>query len=177
MSRPLLSSAQRWGQKLVSAGVVSSVIAPVSSFVVGRTHQPQATARFLSTEHHPPAAVNIRHINKAQMGELLQDYEGDNAQNLVVMDVRTEPEVYQTGPLSESIHTLPVQVILQQKVFELEAEDFEALCGFSKPDPDQTLVFTCAAGVRSVYACHMAAQAGYGNLINYTGGSNEWFLN
>ena len=103
------------------------------------------------------------------------DCEGREASQYVVIDVRTEEEVYGTGKLSPNVHTLPVQVIMQSNVFQMDPDDFEDFCGFEKPRPDETLVFSCAAGIRSVVACHFAAQAGFTNLVNYQGGSNEWF--
>ena len=65
--------------------------------------------------------------------------------------------------------------IMEKNVFALDEEDFEDITGFEKPAPDTTLVFTCAAGIRSVYACQFASQAGYSKLVNYMGGANEWF--
>ena len=117
----------------------------------------------------------INHIGKEQMKEILDDYEKEEGSQYFVLDVRTEEEVHQTGQLSPSVPTVPVQVIMQYNVFQMDPDEFEELCGFEKPGLDETLVFTCAAGVRSVYACQFAAKAGYTNLVNYAGGSNEWF--
>jgi len=116
------------------------------------------------------------------MSELLELYEsqqqggedgGDGG--LVVIDVRTLGEIAATGKLSPSARTLPLDVVMERDAFGLDDDDFFEATGFPKPDPDATLVFTCAAGVRSVYACQFAAKNGYTNLVNYVGGSNEWF--
>jgi rhodanese-related sulfurtransferase len=119
----------------------------------------------------------IKHIGKEKMQELIENYEnvGREKSLCVVIDVRTEEEVYSTGKLSPSVHTLPVQVIMQANVFQMDPDEFEDFCGFEKPKPDETVVFSCAAGIRSVYACNFASQAGYSKLVNYAGGSNEWF--
>ena len=111
------------------------------------------------------------------MEEILEDYEegGRMESQYCVIDVRTEDEVRTTGKLSENVNTLPVQIIMQANAFEMDPDDFEVNFGFEKPTPDETLVFTCAAGIRSVYACQFAAKAGYSKLVNYMGGSNEWF--
>jgi rhodanese-related sulfurtransferase len=111
------------------------------------------------------------------MEEILEDFEegGRGDSGYCVIDVRREDEISYTGKLSKSVYTLPVEVIMQQNVFEMDGEEFEELCGFEKPSLDETLVFTCAAGMRSIYACKFAAKAGYSNLINYAGGANEWF--
>lgn len=93
-----------------------------------------------------------------------------------IIDVRTEEEVYATGKLGENVYTLPVQAIQAQQLFSLDPDEFQRVCQFEKPTLDETIVFTCAAGMRSVMACQLAAaQGGYSQLINYTGGANEWF--
>ena len=119
----------------------------------------------------------IRQIGKADMAEILEDYEAGRAESgYVVMDVRGEDEVMYTGKVSPSTITLPLPIIMAQNVFALDDEEFEEICGFEKPALDETLVFTCAAGIRSQHAAVSAAQAGYSNLVNYSGGANEWFL-
>ena len=118
----------------------------------------------------------IRQIGKADMAEILDDYETGRAESgYVVIDVRGDEEVLYTGKVSPSTITLPLPIIMQQNVFALEDELFEEICGFEKPALDETLVFTCAAGIRSQHAAYSAAQAGYSNLVNYAGGANEWF--
>jgi rhodanese-related sulfurtransferase len=131
----------------------------------------------MSTSSDSGKAPEIVHIGRAQMEEILDDYEngGREESQYCIIDVRTEEEVQATGKLGENVYTLPVQVIMQAKVFEMDPEAFEEFCQFSKPAMDETIVFSCAAGVRSVYACQFAAQAGYTKLINYAGGANEWF--
>jgi rhodanese-related sulfurtransferase len=131
----------------------------------------------MSTSSGTGKAPEIVHIGRAQMEEILDDYEngGREESQYCIIDVRTEEEVQATGKLGENVYTLPVQVIMQSKVFELDPEAFEELCQFPKPTMDETIVFSCAAGIRSVYACQFAAQAGYTKLVNYAGGANEWF--
>jgi rhodanese-related sulfurtransferase len=111
------------------------------------------------------------------MEEIVEDYEsgGRDESQYCIIDVRTEEEIRSTGKISENVYTLPVQVIMQSKVFDMDPDEFEEFCKFPKPTYDETIVFTCAAGMRSVSACHFAAQSGYTKLINYTGGANEWF--
>jgi rhodanese-related sulfurtransferase len=119
----------------------------------------------------------IQHIGYDEMEEIIEDYEngGREDSEYCVIDVRTDEEVMATGKLSPKVFTLPVQVIMEYNVFGLDADDFEEICGFEKPTPDETIVFTCKAGIRSVYACQFAAKAGYSKLVNYVGGSTEWF--
>ena len=86
-----------------------------------------------------------------------------------------ESEVAQSGKVSPNTITLPLSLIGSQNVFAMDDDEFEIVCGFPKPTPDETLVFSCAAGVRSKNACAYAAQAGYTKLVNYMGGAYEWF--
>ena len=86
-----------------------------------------------------------------------------------------ESEVAASGKLSPNTHTLPLSILGSQQVFEMDEDEFEIVCGFPKPTPDETLVFSCAAGIRSKNACAYAAQAGYTKLVNYMGGAYEWF--
>ena len=86
-----------------------------------------------------------------------------------------ESEVAMTGKVSPNTHTLPLSIVGSQLVFEMDEDEFEIVCGFPKPTPDETLVFTCAAGIRSQNAAAYAAQAGYMQLVNYKGGAYDWF--
>ena len=92
------------------------------------------------------------------------------------MDVRGEDEVAATGKLSPNVYTVPLPILAQTNAFNMDEDDFEDAFGFSKPTLDKTLVFSCAAGIRSQHAAGLAAMSGYTNLVNYVGGSNEWFF-
>ena len=142
-----------------------------------RLYKPATSSRLMSSSGSNGKPPEIVHINRVQMEEIVDDYEsgGREESQYCIIDVRTEEEVRSTGKISENVYTLPVQVIMQSKVFEMDPEEFEEYCKFPKPSYDETIVFTCAAGMRSVSACHFAAQSGYTKLINYTGGANEWF--
>lgn len=116
----------------------------------------------------------LKHIGKSEMQEILDTVEqGDT--NIVVIDVRNVEEIINTGPLSPDVKTLPLPVIMQANVFAMDDDEFEEVCKFPKPEPDTTLVFSCAAGIRSVHAANFAGKAGYSRLVNYAGGANEWF--
>mmetsp|Transcript_12687 Transcript_12687/g.24396 ORF Transcript_12687/g.24396 Transcript_12687/m.24396 type:complete len:206 (-) Transcript_12687:34-651(-) len=138
--------------------------------------------RAMSSDSSPSetAVPSIRHINKEEMKQILMEHEemvsADLESPYFIMDVRTEPEVQQTGKLGPSVPTLPVQLMMPPyNAWQMDDEDFEEAFGFAKPSKDLTMVFSCAAGIRSVSACKMAQQAGYKKCINYMGGANEWF--
>lgn len=130
-----------------------------------------ATKRFMSS------GGEMKHIGFDEMDALLEEYEelGREESGMLVMDVRNTDEVAYTGKLSPNTITLPLPAIMQYNVFALPEDEFEELCGFAKPAMDETLVFSCAAGIRSVHAAKFASEAGYSNLVNYMGGAGEWF--
>lgn len=124
-----------------------------------------------------PKMPPIRQIGKAEMKQIVDEYaeSGREGSGYVVIDVRFEDEIQMTGKLSPNTITLPVPIIMQYNVFAMDAEEFEEVCKFEKPEMDETLVFSCAAGIRSQQAAFFAAKAGYTKLVNYAGGANEWF--
>ena len=121
--------------------------------------------------------LSVRNVGKAEMEEILEHYNGAGREEsrYCVIDVRTEEEVQFTGKLGDNVHTLSIQTIMSTNAFAMDDDDFQIAFGFNKPQLDETVVFSCAAGIRSMYACQAASAAGYSNLINYTGGANEWF--
>jgi len=140
-----------------------------------RSYSTTTTLQASAGSDAPPPS--IRQIGKAEMAEIVEDYEAGGRQDsgYLILDVRGDDEVMYTGRVSPNTITLPLPIIMTQDVFALEEEQFEAICGFEKPQLDETLVFTCAAGIRSQHAAFAAGKAGYSSLINYAGGANEWF--
>ena len=162
--------------------VLASASAPTMSpnMVPGwgsTTRAASSSSRLFSSTSGGQQEIQLKNIGKEEMEEIIEDYEegGRDDSGYIVMDVRERNEVEYTGKLSPNTQTLPLSIISEQNVFSLDEEEFEEVCGFAKPLPDETLVFSCAAGIRSVHAARFAAMNGYSNLINYTGGANQWF--
>jgi len=111
------------------------------------------------------------------MSEIITDAEESEGTDskYTIIDVRNVDEINYTGKLSPVVHTLPLPYIAQYNVFGMEDDEFEEQFGFDKPGLDKTIVFTCKAGIRSMHAAQFAAMAGYTDIINYSGGSDEWF--
>jgi rhodanese-related sulfurtransferase len=138
-----------------------------------------STRAFMSSDkgEQEQQQTMLRNIGREQMEEIVEDYEngGRADSGYVVLDVREENEVAYTGKLSPNTLTFPLQKLMRLNAFALDEDDFEDEFGFEKPSPDETLVFSCAAGIRSVHAAQFASQAGYSQLVNYQGGANQWF--
>mmetsp|Transcript_53927 Transcript_53927/g.60255 ORF Transcript_53927/g.60255 Transcript_53927/m.60255 type:complete len:218 (-) Transcript_53927:269-922(-) len=136
-----------------------------------------STTRLFSSSAAGGGGPMLTNIGKGEMEEIIEDYEegGREDSGYVVMDVREKYEIEGTGKVSPNTHTLPLSIIGQDLVFDMDEDQFEITCGFPKPTPDETLVFTCAAGIRSTNACSYASQSGYTKLVNYKGGAYDWF--
>ena len=121
--------------------------------------------------------AELKHIGWEEMDAIIDEYEelGREKSGVLVLDVRNEDEIAYTGQLSPNTKTLPLPFIMQYNIFSMSEDEFEDICGFPKPTLDETIVFSCAAGIRSVHAAKFAAAAGYSKLVNYAGGANEWF--
>mmetsp|Transcript_55734 Transcript_55734/g.156399 ORF Transcript_55734/g.156399 Transcript_55734/m.156399 type:complete len:193 (+) Transcript_55734:56-634(+) len=155
----------------------SSLSVASSPSLVATVRHSSSSSRLFSSGGGSQEQVQLRNVGKEEMEEIIEDYEagGREDSGYLVLDVRELHEIEYTGKLSPNTQTLPLQMLAQQNVFALDEDDFEELCGFPKPTPDETLVFSCAAGVRSVHAAQFAAANGYTKLINYMGGANQWF--
>ena len=118
----------------------------------------------------------IQRIDRAAMTEIIEDVVNSSRDEsgYIIIDVRGHDEIQQTGKLSDVVETLPLPYIAQG-AFAMDDEDFQEAFGFEKPGMDETLVFTCKAGIRSQQAGQLAKMAGYSNIIDYAGGANEWF--
>lgn len=114
----------------------------------------------------------VTNVDKQGMKEIIDKYEKGGS-GYVVMDVREKSEVAASGKLSPNTYTLPLSIMGQ--ALQMDDAGFEKTCGFAKPKPDDTLVFSCMAGSRSVRACGIASAAGYPKIVNYTGGARDWF--
>ena len=118
----------------------------------------------------------IQRIDRAAMTEIIEDVVNSSRDEsgYIIIDVRGHDEIQQTGKLSDVVETLPLPYIAQG-AFAMDDEDFQEAFGFEKPGMDETIVFTCKAGIRSQQAGQLAKMAGYSNIIDYAGGANEWF--
>lgn len=122
------------------------------------------------------AEEGIPRIDKAAMTEIIEDVVNSSREEsgYVIIDVRGQDEIQYTGKLDDVVETLPLPYIAQGAL-AMDEEDFKEQFGFDKPALDETLVFTCKAGIRSQQAGQLAKMAGYSDIVDYMGGSNDWF--
>ncbi|GKY98557.1 hypothetical protein MPSEU_000812500 [Mayamaea pseudoterrestris] len=177
LSRPFAAAFISQFRRTLSSTPLTEQLTLYRPTAINTRRTMQSSPSQLRAYSSSSSSQNIESIDKTQMEAILNDFEekGRQASGYCVIDVRSRMEVYQTGKLSPSIPTLPVEWILYDKIFEVDQDDFEDMAKFTKPSLDETLVFTCARGIRSMSACLAASEAGYTKLVNYRGGSYEWF--
>ena len=110
------------------------------------------------------------------MTEIIEDVANSSREEAgyVIIDVRGQDEIGYTGKLDDVVETLPLPYIAEGAL-TMDEDDFKDKFGFDKPSLDETIVFSCAAGIRSVHAAKFAQMAGYTNIVDYMGGAHEWF--
>lgn len=92
----------------------------------------------------------------------------------VVLDVREPWELREYGSIPGSINVPLGQVNL---ALQLDPEEFKEKYGGDMPQPTDSVVFTCLAGVRSKKALDAATSLGYKDAQHYPGGWQDWAEN
>jgi len=134
-----------------------------------------STSRIFGSDDSQTSST-ITQINKEEMAGIISNLENSDT-NYVVIDVRGQDEIMMgTGLMSEKVNVLPLPELSMMGAFDMDEQSFEGQFNFPKPSmKDDTLVFTCKMGGRSQQAAQIAQQSGYKNIINYTGGADDWF--
>jgi len=141
------------------------------SFIPNRT----STAQQKMNLSRGPTEGGSRRIDKAAMEEIIEDVKSSSREEVgyCLIDVRGHDEIAFTGKLDDVVETLPLPYIAEGALM-MDEEDFKETFGFDKPQLDETLVFTCKAGIRSQHAAQLAKMAGFTDILDYIGGADEW---
>lgn len=89
----------------------------------------------------------------------------------VIIDCRTVNEVTSWG-IIEGAKVLPAHEMFE--AFHMTPEDFETEFGFPKPKPEETVIFYCQYGPRSLMAAQILSWLGYENVLHFRDGYHEW---
>lgn len=98
--------------------------------------------------------ANIREIDIHSLDSMM-----NAADNIILVDIRMEQELRETGIIPGAIH-IPIHE-LGNKLHTLMNDDRE-------------VVFYCRSGMRSAHVCSVLAMNGINNAINLKGGIIEW---
>jgi hypothetical protein len=133
----------------------------------GRLFSPVAQVRMVPprntiTQQHMSFFVGhakggILHIDHAAMAEIIKDVANSSHEEsgYVIINVHGHDEIQTTGKLNDVVVTLPLPYIAQG-VLAMDKEDFKETFEFEKPQLDETLVFSCKAGIQSQQAGQLA---------------------
>ncbi|KAI1265773.1 Rhodanese-like domain-containing protein [Xylariaceae sp. FL1019] len=131
-----------------------------------------ATAPF---SHRTPApAKGVRWSTTSATGSKIWSFEEiKDLQDpkITIIDVREPGELKQTGHIPKAVN---IPITTYPDSFHITPEDFEDRFGFTRPGPEDEVVFYCKAGVRSRAAAGIAREAGWKNVGEYPGSWVEW---
>ena len=134
-------------------------------------------------------ASTITQIHKPSLLSLLKAPQ-QPANPTAVIDVRNSLEIALSGRLDDKVINIPLQLFTTPSFLEifgdteekrsLEYQEFkeEHLVPhpLSEEGMETTYIFSCKAGVRSMMAAEVILASGGGKeIMNYPGGSNDWF--
>ncbi|XP_011502123.1 PREDICTED: heat shock protein 67B2-like [Ceratosolen solmsi marchali] len=105
--------------------------------------------------------VNYYDIVKAQKDE-----------NILIIDVRENYEIEETGKLPGSVH-IPMHEVTNS-LLSLTNKEFEKKFNRQKPVHDTKIILSCKSGRRSAMTQLDVQKLGYKNVHNYLGGWLDW---
>ncbi|XP_066581446.1 rhodanese domain-containing protein CG4456-like [Prorops nasuta] len=106
---------------------------------------------------------------KISYDELLEAQKNDN---ILIVDVREQEEIDQTGKLPGSIH-IPMGDVANYFTNSSE-KSFKERFNKLKPNHDTKVILSCKSGKRSGMVQQELQKLGYKNIYNFTGGWMEW---
>lgn len=89
----------------------------------------------------------------------------------IIIDCRTVNEITSWG-IIEGSKVLPAHEMFE--AFHMTPEQFEEQYGFPKPKPEETVIFYCQYGARSLMAAQILSWLGYENVLHFRDGYHEW---
>ncbi|XP_008206288.1 rhodanese domain-containing protein CG4456 isoform X1 [Nasonia vitripennis] len=105
--------------------------------------------------------VNYDELLKAQKDE-----------SILIIDVREDSEIQETGKLPGSIH-IPMGEVTNV-LTNTTSHEFEQKFSKKKPDKDTKIILSCRSGRRSASVQSEIQKLGYNNAYNYEGGWLDW---
>ncbi|KAJ8675056.1 hypothetical protein QAD02_010842 [Eretmocerus hayati] len=105
-------------------------------------------------------------LNYADIVEAQQD------SGVLIIDVREDSEIQETGKLPGSIHIPMAEV--SSILSNLNDQEFEKKYNRKKPAHNTKIILTCRSGRRSAMVQSEIQKLGYNNAYNYAGGWLDW---
>ncbi|XP_031849897.1 rhodanese domain-containing protein CG4456 isoform X2 [Nomia melanderi] len=101
--------------------------------------------------------------------------EAQKDDSVLIIDVREQNEIDETGKLPGSIH-IPMGDV-SNALLTLSEKDFKNKYDKKKPSKDTKIILSCRSGKRSAMVQEEIQKLGYEKAYNYTGGWLDWESN
>ncbi|KZC13850.1 PREDICTED: thiosulfate sulfurtransferase/rhodanese-like domain-containing protein 3 [Dufourea novaeangliae] len=98
--------------------------------------------------------------------------EAQKDNNVLIIDVREQNEINETGKLPGSIH-IPMGNV-SNVLSSLSPKDFRNTFDKEKPSKDTKIILSCRSGKRSAMVQEEIQKLGYQKAYNYVGGWLDW---
>ncbi|CAB0043063.1 unnamed protein product [Trichogramma brassicae] len=117
--------------------------------------------RTMSGDSNKPKNLNYEDILEAQKKD-----------EILIIDVREDDEIRETGKLPGSIH-IPMGEVAHV-LTTVSSQDFKDKYSHEKPSQDTQIILSCRSGKRSAMVQADLEKLGYKNAYNYIGGWLDW---
>ncbi|XP_058790216.1 thiosulfate sulfurtransferase/rhodanese-like domain-containing protein 3 [Phymastichus coffea] len=98
--------------------------------------------------------------------------EAQKDKTILIIDIREDSEIRETGKLPGSIH-IPMGKVINV-LTECSNEEFEKQYNRTKPTFDTKIILSCLKGLRSGKLLPKMLQLGFRNMFSYAGGWMDW---
>ena len=130
-----------------------------------------STSTFLKTDCNTMCEGDKKTLN-LYYKDILEAQKDDS---VLIIDVREQGEIDETGKLPGSIH-IPMGNVADA-LTNLSEADFKAKFDKEKPLKDTKIILSCRSGKRSAMVQDEIQKLGYENAYNYVGGWLDWERN
>ena len=131
----------------------------------------EETMTKLGVEMSADEELKVVNSLEPQKKEIATHFRPEYDDGFVLIDTRTVNEVGSWGAV-EGSKILPAHEMWD--AFHLTPEEFEVAYGFPKPHPEQTIIFICQFGPRSLMAAQILTWMGYPKVLHFRDGFFEW---
>ncbi|XP_033334576.2 rhodanese domain-containing protein CG4456 isoform X1 [Megalopta genalis] len=137
-------------------------------FIDGQLTLHFSTSRISKSSTTTMAEGDVKELN-VHYKDIIKAQKDDN---VLIIDVREQNEIDETGKLPGSIH-IPMGDV-SNNLLNLSDKDFKNKFDKEKPTKDTKIILSCRSGKRSGMVQEEIQKLGYKNAYNYVGGWLDW---
>ncbi|XP_076292163.1 rhodanese domain-containing protein CG4456 [Lasioglossum baleicum] len=159
---------------------IADVISPYYELLNTTTYKPsfhdQSTLHFSTSTVSKSKTTAMAEGDAKQMNLEYNDIvKAQKNDNVLIIDVREQSEIDETGKLPGSIH-IPMGDVTNT-LLNLTEKEFKSRFNRDKPSKSTKIILSCRSGKRSAMVQEDIQKLGYQNAYNYVGGWLDWESN